>query len=100
MTVYEANTTLTVSGGSANALTLRIPGGMANYLLIRANTSTTVFRADLTDENSIIRLNYDFHTTEIVDDKLNFPMTGRYTINITNASPNDTFRIILAVAER
>ena len=72
---------------------------MANYLLIRSNTASTVFRADLTDEDSIRRLNYDFHEGEIVDDKLNFPITGKYTINITNASPNDTFRIILAVKE-
>lgn len=100
MTIYEANTTLTVSGGSGNAITLRIPGGIANYLLIRANTASTVFRADLQDDNNITRLNYDFHEGEIVDDKLNYPMVGRYTINISNASPNDTFRIILSVRER
>lgn len=100
MTIYEAKTTLTVLGGSGNTVTLRIPGGLVNYLLIRANTASTVFRADLTDEDSVVRLNYDFHEGEIIDDKINFPVTGRYTVNITNASPNDTFRIIFAVRER
>lgn len=99
MTIYEAKTTLTVLGGSGNTVTLRIADGIANYLLIRANTASTVFRAHLTDEDSDIRLNYDFHEGEIVDDKLNLLMSGTYTINITNASPNDTFRIKLAVRE-
>lgn len=73
---------------------------MAEYLLIRANTSSTVFRADIKDEDGITRLNYDFHDGEIVDSTLKFPVVGSYTINVTNSSPNDTFRVILAVREK
>ena len=100
MTIYEFNTSVTVQGGSSNAVSHAIVGGRCQYLLIRANTATTIFRADLKDDNGVVRLNYDFHEGEIVDDKINFPMTGKYTVEITNSSPNDTFRIILSVPER
>jgi len=100
MTIYELNTTVTVQGGSNNAVSHSIVGGRCQYILIRANTDTTIFRASLQDEDGIVRLNYDFHQGEIVDEKISIPMTGKYTVNITNSSPNDTFRIILSVPER
>lgn len=100
MTVYELSTSVTVQGGSNNAITHNIVGGRCQYLLIRANTATTVFRADLKDSKGFVRINYDFHEGEIVDDKINLPMVGNYTVEITNSSPNDTFRIILSVPER
>ena len=83
--------------------TLTIPGGLLRQVLIRANTSTTVFRADLVDENSITCLNYGYHRGELNDTGahggLPFPVAGEYTLNITNASPNDTFSIVLGVQE-
>ena len=97
--IYEYINTMTVAGGSNNVQTFSITGGLARYLLIRANSNNTIFRADLKDKNLITRLNYDFHEGEIVDDKLTVPMTGRYTIDITNASTDDTFRVILSVQE-
>ena len=100
MTIYEFTTSLTVQGGSSNAVSHNIVGGLCKYVLIRANTDTTVFRADLKDDNGIVRLNYDFHQGEIVDDKISFPITGKYTVDITNSSPNDTFRAIIAVQEK
>jgi len=100
MTIYELNTTVTVQGGSNNAISHNIVGGRCQYLLIRANTATTVFRAALKDHNGVTRLNYDFHEGEIVDAAIDFPMVGNYTVDITNSSPNDTFRIILSVPER
>lgn len=100
MTIYEFNTTLTVQGGSNNGVTHNIVGARCQYLLIRANTATTIFRADLKDNNGVIRLRYDFHEGEIVDDKINFPMTGKYTVDITNSSPNDTFTVLLSMPEK
>ena len=100
MVIYEHKTLLPTASGSVNSTTLRIPGGLAKYLLIRANTSTTVFRANLNDEDGITRLNYGYHQGEIRDDTLEYPLTGTYTLQVTNASPNDTFRIILSVQER
>ena len=99
MNIYEFTTSLTVTGGSANAASLRIIGGLLNQFLVRANTLTTVFQASLVDEDSITRLNYDFHAGELNDLNCNLPMKGTYTVNITNASAADTFRVILAVRE-
>ena len=99
MTIYEHRTSLTVSGGSVSSTTLRIIGGLCRQLLIRSNTSTTVFRADLQDSNGKTRRNYDFHQGELNDMELTLPMVGTYTINITNVSPDDTFDLILAVQE-
>ena len=100
MTIYEANTTVVAVAGAAVTSTLYIPGGVATQLLIRANTATTLFRADLKDEGGIIRRHYDFHTGELNDMALNFAVVGSYAVEITNASLNDTFRVILAVREQ
>lgn len=100
MTIYEMRTTLTVSGGSANAASLNVIGGLCRQVLIRANTATTMFRADLTDGNSVVRRNYGYHEGEINDMTIAFPMVGPYRVNITNASIGDTFTVIFAVQER
>ena len=90
---------MVASAGSAAGVTLSVQGGICRQVLIRANTSTTVFRANLTDSNSVIRRNYGFHTGELNDMELQFPMAGQYTVQITNASPNDTFSVVVAVSE-
>lgn len=100
MTIYEYSTSMVIAGGSTTTTSLNIRGGIMHQLLIRANTSTTIFRANLTDHNSIVRTNYGFSTGELNDIGTQFPMSGRYTINVTNASVNDTVRILLAVREQ
>ena len=99
MTIYEHRTSLTVSGGSVSSTTLRIIGGLCRQIIIRANTSTTVFRADLGDANGIIRRNYDFHQGELNDMDIALPMVGVWTLNITNVSPDDTFRVVFGIQE-
>ena len=98
MTVYEHRASVTTASGSIGSSTLNMKG-LLRDVLVRANTATTVFRVDLTDSNSVIRLNYAFHTGEMHDDKISFPVQGTYTVNITNASPNDIFTLVLAVQE-
>jgi len=99
MTIYEHRTSQTASSGSVSSYTLNVPGGLLKQVLIRARTDTTVFRFNLTDNKGIVRLNYGFHSCEINDVNVEFPIVGVYSANITNASPNDTFDIILAVQE-
>lgn len=99
MTIYEHKTSLTTAAGTVSTVSLRIPGGILRYVLVRANTSGTVFRFDLKDDNDKVRLNYGFSTGELMDDKLTFPITGAYTASITNASQDDTFEVILSVQE-
>ena len=40
------------------------------------------------------------HEGELIDDKLEFPIVGKYTLNITNASPDDTFKVVVAIQEK
>lgn len=70
------------------------------HLIIRALTNnTTSFKANLTDDNSKVKLNYAYHNGEIVDDKICLPVKGTYSINITNASADETFDVFFAVQE-
>lgn len=100
MTIYEFKTSLIVVGGSSNAVSLNIPGGICNQLLIRSGSSNTTFRADLKDSEGDMRMYYGFHEGEIRDDTINLPVTGEITIGVTNASIQDSFRIVFAVRER
>ena len=99
MNIYEHTTSLTTASGSISTVTLNIRGAILRYLLVRAGTSSTVFKTNLIDGDSITRLNYGFHTGELVDDKIAIPVVGNYTIQIQNASPDDTFRVILSCEE-
>jgi len=93
---------MTVSGGSVGTTTLNVLGGLVRNVLFRALTNGgtgTIFRADLTDDHSVQRVNWGYSNGEINDDSITFPISGPYTINVTNASTTDTFQIILAVEE-
>lgn len=98
MTVYQHRATITTASGSTSSTSLRIPGGICRQVLVIANTSTTVFRANLQDSNSLTVMDYGLQTGEM-NDVTAFPMSGAYTFNVTNASPDDTFRIYFAVEE-
>ena len=97
--IYEHRTSLLTSAGSTSTFSLRIISGLMQQLFIKAATDTTVFRVNLTDTKGIVRMNYGFERGELNDVGRLFPMVGMYTINITNASPNDTFDVVMAVQE-
>jgi len=99
MRIYEHVTSVTTSAGQTSTVTLGVIGGLMQQLFIKANTSTTVFRVSLLDHRSDTRVDYGFHTGMLNDIGSKFPMVDKYSIRITNASPNDTFRIVLAVQE-
>ena len=99
MTVYQHRATVTAQSGSTSTVTLKVLGGLLRQVLITANTSTTVFRANLVDENSITVENWGFSRGELREDGIAFPMAGIYTLNVTNASPDDTFTILMSVQE-
>ena len=99
MQVYEQRAEVTTVAGSYNQITLENIGGLLRYLLIRANTATTSFQANLIDYKGIIRKRYGFHTGELIDDQLTMPVSDKYTVGIVNGSPDDTFQIIFGVQE-
>lgn len=99
MTIYEFGTTLAVSVGSTATVSLPIRGGLLQQFWIQANTASTVFRANLVDDHSRRRMDWGFHTGQLNEVGLRMPMVNKYTINITNVSPNDIFKVLLAVQE-
>ena len=99
MHIYEHKTTITASAGSTSTFTLKVIGGLMRQLYIKANTDTTVFRANIQDEDGINRLDWGFSKGILNEVGLAFPMVNKYTVNITNASPNDIFTVRLAVQE-
>ena len=101
MTVYEMRASLTTASGTVSSASLYIPGGLGRQLLVRANTATTLFRVQLLDESSVVRRNWGFHRGELNDttDNIRMAFVGSYSLQITNASPNDTFTVVLAIQE-
>ena len=99
MTIYQHRASVTASSGSTSSDTLNVRGGILRQVLVTANTSTTVFRANLVDANSVTVSNWGFHTGQINDGSITLPVAGRYTLNITNASPDDSFTVLLGVEE-
>ena len=98
--IYEHKTSMVLSGGSANTFTLKVIHGLLRNVYVRANSSTTVFRFNLQDEDGEQRIDYGFSTGIINDNSIAFPIVGRYKGSITNANPTqDTFKIILGVEE-
>ena len=90
---------MTTSSGSVSTVTLRIQGGLLRFLYVKANTSTTVFRANLQDEDGDNIVDWGFHTGMLNEIGLAIPLTGRNTFQITNASPDDVFKVKIRVEE-
>lgn len=104
MNIYRVETSQTTASGSVSTTSLKINGGLVRQVLIRALTdSATVFRADITEVGGIAVLNYGYHRGEINDTgqtgALPLPVLGNYNINITNASPDDTFAVRVIIQE-
>jgi len=99
MQIYQHKFTVTAAAGSTATTTLKIFGGLFRHLVILANTSTTVFRASLVDDNSLTIKNWGFSKGELNDDTISIPVSGAYVLNITNASSNDIFNGVLSVNE-
>ena len=65
---------------------------------ITAGTSGTTFRADITDDNSVVVRSYDIHQGEINDIKT-LPVVGTYTLRVTNASADGNFTCVMMCQE-
>ena len=98
MTIYPFRATVTTSAGSTSTTSLDVLGGLCRQVRIVANTSSTVFISYITDKTGLEVMRYGQQTGEL-NDITAFPMAGRYTVYITNASPDDTFKIYFGVEE-
>jgi len=100
MKIYKLRQTVSTSGATGSQNTLPIVGGLMRQLYIIAATAGVTFRADLTDENSDVVRSYDFHKTEINDTPVGpLPVSGIYTIRVTNASADGQFTVKMMVQE-
>ena len=99
MTIYEHKTSLPTASGTVSSVTLPIRGGLCRFIYVKAATDTTVFRVNIKDEDSDNILDYGFHTGMLRDTDIAVPMSGRHTLQITNASRDDTFKIKIRVEE-
>ena len=98
--VYKLKATVSTTGGSGSQNTNRVVHGLCYQLFVNAGTSTTIFRANLTDEDGDVIKDYDFHRGQINDlfrDPV--PVVGVYTINVTNASADGDFTCKFLVVE-
>ena len=97
--IYEHKATVVTASGSTSTITLKIIHGLCRNIYVKANTATTVFRVNLTDEDGDSRLDYGFSTGMLNDNQIAYPIVNSYTLNITNASPNDTFKVKIGIEE-
>lgn len=98
MTIYQYRATITAASGSVSSSSLRVRGGICRQVFIKANTATTTFNTTITDDSSLEVMRYSAQTGEF-NDITSFPMAGTYTVNITNASADDTFSVYFGVEE-
>lgn len=99
MTVYQHRATVSAVAGTTSSTSLTIPGGLLRQVFIAANTLTTIFRANLVDKKNLTVANWGFCKGQINEFQFAMPLQGAYTLNITNASLDDTFSILLSVEE-
>lgn len=99
MQIYKYRTTVTTAGGSGSANTNPIVHGLLRQVYINASTSTTIFRATLTDEDSDVVLRYDWNRGEINDLLKPVPVSGIYTLAINEVSADGAFTVKLMVQE-
>jgi len=99
MRIYQHRDTIRAASGSTSTVSLSIVGGLCRQFAIVANTDSTVFKANIKDYKNFPVLDYGFHTGTLNDYQIFVPMSGEYTINITNASPDDTFKVYMGVQE-
>lgn len=97
--IYKFITTANTVALSGSVNTHRVAHGLMRQMLIQAETSGVIFRANITDSDGDIVRTYDYARDQINDTGRPIPMTGVYTVNILNASQDGRFRIKMMVHE-
>lgn len=85
------------SSGSISENTIKL-NGLCRHIIIKPATSTTSYEFNITDFQDVIIYERDTETgtfTELIE----MPLSGVYTMNITNATVDEEFIIQLILAE-
>ena len=99
MDIHVEKHTISTTGGTGSSNTNRILGGLCRQIYVLAGTSTTTFRFDLSDEDTLYTRSYDFHKGEINDDERRFPVRGTYTLRVTDASADGDFTVRMMIQQ-
>jgi len=91
--VYEINSQSAVSGTWASN-TLDIKAGILKHILLAATASSTTFDFKLIDDKSNVvydTIRREKTATQVLDDEIEMPVHGVYTMRVYNSSSDDTF---------
>ena len=100
--VYEITSQNAVSG-TWSANTLNIHSGICHQIILAANASNLTFDFKLIDDKSNVvydTIRREKTATQVLDDEVNLPLHGIYTMRIYNASSDGTFNGRLMVRDQ
>ena len=95
--VYKYRDTITVAAGSGSGNTVSVHG-ICRRFYIEPTTATTIYKVNVTDDDSDTIKNYEWKQGTY-QDFTPFIMQGINTINITNSTANENFVIKLYIEE-
>ena len=95
--VHKYLQSLTTVAGAAAGNLLDIDGHLY-FIHIKPATATTVYKFNLTDDDSDIVLQSDWCKGTYTE-KCNQILKGSYTVNLTNATANEAFTFKMLVRE-
>jgi len=89
---------VTPTAGLWSGNTLKILGRLCQQIYIKATTSTTTFNLTITDPDSIAVRKFT-NLTGTLNDLTPFPMNGINTVEISSASVDEAFTVLVCVLE-
>jgi len=97
MLIHQEKYNITPSSGTIGQ-NISAGGKMLKHVFIKATTSSTTFDAKLTDIYSNIVFVRDDNTGEL-NELLELPSIGNWTLTITNASVDEVFNVLFLFSE-
>ena len=98
MTIYKEYKIGTASTGTWSDNTGRFHGDALLHVVVQAATGTTTFDFSLVNDDSVTVKTWNRNTGEL-NEEVYIPLRGIYTMQISNASADEEFKILLMVDE-
>ncbi len=95
---HKNSLNVTTIGSSAKFSTVNLKG-ILMHLIVRANTPSTIFDVTIYDEDNVILKEWNDVDGEVNETNMGMPLSGDYTVQISNAGKDEVFRIYLAMRE-
>jgi hypothetical protein len=98
-TVYRYKpSSVTPTAGLWSGNTLKILGSLCHQIYVKATTGTTTFNLSIIDPDSISIRKFT-NITGTLNDLTPFPMSGINTVEISSASADEAFTVLVCVME-